>query len=128
MPTNSELIADIEARASLETLHEVIETLAPLQRLAGSDGERAAAEWLAQRFELAGASATIDEEEYLDGFAPLLGALAATGAAAGIAGAAGRARRTATAAAAAATGLFADDISNGLRPARRAVGPRKTTW
>ena len=128
MPTNSELIADVEARASIETLREVVETLAPLDRLAGTEGERVAAEWLAQRLERAGAAAIVDEEEYLDGFAPLLGALAATGVAAGIAGAGGRARGAATAAGAAATGLLADDVSNGLRPARRALAPRKTTW
>ena len=128
MPTNSELIADVEARASIETLREVVETLAPLDRLAGTEGERVAAEWLAQRLERAGAAAIVDEEEYLDGFAPLLGALAATGVAAGIAGAGGRARGAATAAGAAATGLVADDVSNGLRPVRRALAPRKTTW
>ena len=128
MPTNSELIADVEARASIETLREVVETLAPLDRLAGTEGERVAAEWLAQRLERAGAAAIVDEEEYLDGFAPLLGALAATGVAAGIAGAGGRARGAATAAGAAATGLLADDVSNGLRPVRRALAPRKTTW
>ena len=105
MPTNSELIADVEARASIETLREVVETLAPLDRLAGTEGERVAAEWLAQRLERAGAAAIVDEEEYLDGFAPLLGALTATGVAAGIAGAGGRARGAATAAGAAATGL-----------------------
>ena len=32
MPTNAELITDVEARASIETLREVVEALAPLDR------------------------------------------------------------------------------------------------
>lgn len=128
MPTNAELIKDVTARASLETLRGVIEALAPMDRLAGTDGEREAAEWLAARLERAGAPARVEQVEYLDGFAPLLSGLAATGVAAGLAGATGRARGAATAAAATAAGLFADDVSNGLRPARRALAPRKPTW
>ena len=116
MPTNSELIADVEARASIETLREVVETLAPLDRLAGTEGERVAAEWLAQRLERAGAAAIVDEEEYLDGFAPLLGALAATGVAAGIAGAGGRARGAATAAGGAAPGRCSTPPPAGAPP------------
>ena len=49
--TNAALTADVEPRASLETLREVVEALAPLEREAGSEGEREAAEWLAARLE-----------------------------------------------------------------------------
>jgi hypothetical protein len=128
MSTNSALAASITTRASEETLREVVEALAPMDRLAGSEGEREAAQWLAQRLNAAGAAATIDEEEFLDGYAPLLTGLAATGAAAGLLASRGRARRLAAVSAGAAAALFADDVSNGLRPARRAVAPRKTTW
>ena len=71
MTTNAALTADREPRASLETLREVVEALAPLEREAGSAGEREAAEWLAARFESAGAPARVEEEEFLDGYAGL---------------------------------------------------------
>ena len=41
------------------TLREVIETLAPLERRAGSEGERRAAEWIAQRLRAAGCDAEV---------------------------------------------------------------------
>ncbi len=128
MPTNAALIADREARASLETLREVVEALAPLEREAGSEGEREAAEWLAARLRRAGAEARVEEEEFLDGFANLLAALTGAGVASGIAALSGRARTAAIAGGAAAAALLADEVSNGLRPARRAVAARKTTW
>ena len=55
MPTNAALTEDTRLRASLETLREVVEALAPLEREAGSEGEREAAEWLAARLTAAGA-------------------------------------------------------------------------
>jgi hypothetical protein len=128
MSTNSVLAASIATRASSETLREVVEALAPMDRLAGSEGEREAAQWLADRLAAAGARVTIDEEEFLDGYAPLLSGLTAAGAAAGLLASRGRARRLAAVSAAAAAALFADDVSNGLRAARRAVAARKTTW
>jgi hypothetical protein len=128
MSTNSLLAASITTRASEATLREVVERLAPMERLAGSQGERDAAHWLAERLTAAGARVTIDEEDFLDGYAPLLSGLAATGAAAGLLASRGRARRLAAASATAAAALFADDVSNGLRPARRAVAPRKKPW
>jgi hypothetical protein len=128
MSTNSTLITGVRTRASEDTLREVVEALAPLDRLAGTDGEREAAEWLAERLRQAGAPAVIDEEEFLDGYAPLLSGLTATGAIAGAAASRGRARTLAAASAATAAALFADDVSNGFRPARRALGSRKTTW
>jgi hypothetical protein len=128
MPTNAVLTEDSEPRASEETLREVVEALAPLEREAGSEGEREAAEWLAARLERAGAATRIDEEEFLDGYADLLAGLAAAGAVSGIAALSGRGRAAAIAGGAAAAALIADEASNGLRPVRRAVGARKTTW
>ena len=123
MPTNSELIADVEARASIETLREVVETLAPLDRLAGTEGERVAAEWLAQRLERAGRRG-----ERRRGGVP--GRVRTTArrrsprpeSLPGSPAPAGRARGAATAAGAAAAGLLADDVSNGLRPVRTRPG------
>jgi hypothetical protein len=118
-----------EARIADEPiLREVVETLAPLERRAGSPGEERAARWLAERLERAGCSTGIEEETFRDGYAPLLAGLCAAGAAAGVAALGGRARRaTAVAGAAVAAGI-ADDISNGPRLARRALGRSRTTW
>ena len=111
-----------------ETLREVIEDLAPLERGAGSPGEEVAAWRLRDRFEQVGCSAAVDEEEYDDGFARLHATLVGVGALAGIAGARGRARGLAALAAAGAAVAIADDCANWSRFARRALGPRRTTW
>jgi hypothetical protein len=128
MTTNSVLISAIATRASQETLREVVEALAPLEREAGSQGEREAAHWLADRLGQAGARVQVDEEEFLDGYADLISALCAAGVASGVAGLSGRARGMAAVTGAAAAALIVDEVSNGLRPARRAVANRKKTW
>lgn len=132
MSTTNARLAEIRARTDQGLLREVIEALAPLERLAGSEGERQAAEWIAARLERAGAGrVAIDAERFHDGFAGMLGNLAAAAAASGALAAAGRRSRLARAAggtvAAAAGTLIADDISNGRRPWRRAVMEEKTT-
>jgi len=128
MPTNAALIEGLETRASVDTLREVTEALAPIEREAGSAGEREAAEWLAERLEAAGASVQIDEEEFLDGYADLLAGFSAAGVASGAAALTGRARGLATACGAAVAALIVDEVSNGVRPVRRALAERKTTW
>ncbi len=111
-----------------ELLAEVIEHLAPLERRAGSDAEREAADWIAERLSGAGCEVTIDEEEFLDGYAGLMGRLSAAAAAAGVAAVATRrARGLAAAAGFGAMAAIADDISNGPRVARRAVQQPKPT-
>jgi hypothetical protein len=132
MSTTNARLAETRARTDQELLREVIEALAPLERLAGSEGERQAAEWIAARLERAGArSVAIDAERFHDGFAGMLGNLAAASAASGAIAAAGRrsrlVRAAAGAAAATAGALIADDISNGRRPWRKAVMEEKTT-
>ena len=116
MRTNAVLTEGVETRASIETLREVVEALAPLERLAGSDGEREAAEWIAGRLTRAGAEARVDEEEFLDGFAPLIAAMTAAGALSGLASIGGRRRALGIAGGALMAGLIADEVSNGLRP------------
>jgi hypothetical protein len=112
-----------------DTLREVIEALAPIERRAGSDGERQAAHWISERLRTAGCPAEVEEEQFLDGYARLLGALAAAGGLAGLTALAGRrGRRLGGVAAAAATVAIADDVSNGPRLARRVTTPPKTTW
>src|SRR5204863_431606 len=45
-------------------LREVVETLAPMERRAGSPAERDAAYWIAGRLERAGCAARVEEEEF----------------------------------------------------------------
>jgi Zn-dependent M28 family amino/carboxypeptidase len=111
------------------TLREVVETLAPLERRAGSEGEREAAEWLAQRLRDAGCPAEVQPERYHEGYARVMSTLSL---ASGLAGAAAlasrRARPAAGAVAAAVLAAIADDVSNGPRLFRRVASPARTTW
>jgi Zn-dependent M28 family amino/carboxypeptidase len=111
------------------TLREVVEALAPLERRAGSDGERQAAEWLAQRLRDAGCPAEVEPERYREGYARVMSTLSI---ASGLAGAAAlasrRARPVAGAVAGAVLAAIADDVSNGPRLFRRAASPAHTTW
>jgi hypothetical protein len=125
--TNSELTKGA-ARNPEKALREVIETLAPIERAAGSDGERQAADWIAERLSAAGAPARVEEATYRGDFAGVIAALAAAGAAAGAAATTKRGRRIGAVAGAAVAGLIADDISNGARPFRKLVRPERTTW
>ena len=113
---------------SRDTLRDVIEELAGLERGAGSPGEEVAAHRLCGRLEHAGCSAAVDEEVYLDGYAPLHAALSAVGVAAGLAALAGRARLLAALAGAGAAAAIADDCANWSRFARRKIAARRKTW
>ncbi len=110
------------------TLREVVEALAPLERRAGSDGEQQAARWIAERLEAAGCEVQVDEEQFHDGYAKVIGALAAIGAGAGVAAQVRPLRRLAALAAGAVTAAIADDISNGPRLFRHATTPPIPTW
>jgi Zn-dependent M28 family amino/carboxypeptidase len=120
--------APTEYAAAEATLREVVEALAPLQRRAGSSSEQEAARWLAGRFERAGCETQIDEERFLDGYAHVIGSLAAGGAVAGVAALSRRWRKAAALAGAAVTAAIADDISNGPRVFRRAISEPRPTW
>jgi acetylornithine deacetylase/succinyl-diaminopimelate desuccinylase-like protein len=110
------------------TLREVVETLAPLERRAGSAGERAAAEWIAERLTRAGAPAHVEDATFRGGYARLVGVLAAAGAAAGLLGLSRRGRAAAIVGGIAAAAGIADDVSNGPRLARRATTKPQPTW
>lgn len=127
MTTNAALTAQA-AKTPEATLREVVEALAPVERLAGSEGEREAAEWIERRLGAAGVEARVEVEDYREGFAGQLAALAAGAAAAGLAGLSRRGRALGAAGGAAAAALIADDISNGPRLMRRAVAETKKTW
>lgn len=127
MTTNAAL-TKTAVRTSEDTLREVIEALAPMERLAGSEQEREAAEWIAARLTRAGAPARVEEETFRDGYAGIIAGLAAAGAASGLLGMSRIGRRFGAVGGAAAAALIADDISNGARPVRRALRNEKTTW
>ena len=106
-------------------LREVVEALAPLERRAGSAGEREAAEWLADRLGQGGCPVRVEEEPFRPGYAAQLLPLGMAGAVAGLAGLAGRARLAATLVGAGAAAAIADDASNGPRVWRRLVTRRR---
>ena len=94
------------------TLREVVGTLAPLVRRAGSLDEARAAEWLAERL----APARIEVEEFHDGYARTFALLAA-------AMAITRNRWVA----ALATAALVEDVENGPQLARRLLSARRET-
>ncbi len=107
----------------------MIEALAPIERRAGDSGERAAAEWIAERLGRAGCDVAIDEEQFLDGYARIFSRLSGASVAAGVTALAfPRTRKLAGVAAAAATLAIADDVSNGRRLFRRATTEPRETW
>jgi Zn-dependent M28 family amino/carboxypeptidase len=110
------------------TLREVIEALAPLERRAGSPAEERAARWLAERLAGAGCETRVEEERFLDGYARVIGPLAACGALAGAAALGCRWRAAAGVAGALVTAAIADDVSNGPRLFRRATVRPRPTW
>jgi len=126
--TTNSALTETAPRTSEGTLREVVEALAPIERAAGSEGERQAAAWIADRLSAAGASARVEEASFRGDFAGVIAALAGAGAIAGAAASTGAGRKLGAAAGALVAGLIADDISNGSRPFRKAVRPERTTW
>jgi len=116
------------AGSSLEgTLHEVVETLAAIDRTPCSPGERAAAEWLAARLgNVAGVEVALEDEPSWGTFPPTATGLGLLG----MAGAAlvlrGRRGSGALLAAASSVGVV-DEAQNGPRILRRVVRRRRTT-
>ena len=114
-----------------ETLRSVVDPLAPLDREAGSDGERAAAELIAERLERRGLRGRRRRGELPGRVRRHAGRPCGRLSAAGrrrraepLAAAGGSARWAASLAAA----RIADDVSNGLRPLRRVAARKRTTW
>lgn len=110
-----------------QTLQEVVETLAPVDRTPCSQGERDAAEWLARRLAAVdGVEVELEDEASWGTFPPTataLGLLGMVGAALVL-----RGRRAAGALAAAATMAgIVDEAQNGPRIVRRLLRRRRTT-
>lgn len=107
-------------------LREVIETHARLDRLAGSTGEFESAQLLAEQLEAAGAPTVIEPATFLKGWAAVFAGLAAIPVLASII-APRRGRWPLAITSAAAGALIGEDIANGPRLARRALGLRRAT-
>jgi hypothetical protein len=118
---------EIEERSLDAILHEVVETLAPIDRTPCSRGEREAAEWLAARLRvLDGVEVALEDEPSWGTFPPTATALGALGVLAAVL--ALRARRTAALALASATFAgIVDEVENGPRFVRRLIRRRRST-
>jgi acetylornithine deacetylase/succinyl-diaminopimelate desuccinylase-like protein len=110
------------------TLPEVVETLAVLERRAGSVGEQRAAEWIAERLDRAGAQTRMEEELFYDGYARQLLPFGLACLATGVWALIARRRLLPAVIAAAATAALIDDVSNGERVWRKLVTRPKRTW
>jgi hypothetical protein len=108
-------------------LRQVVEELAPLERRAGSAGEREAAERLCARLTALGLAARVEEVPFHDGYARQLLPLGAAGAIAGAVALGGRARLPAVVVGTLSAGVIADDAANGRRHWRRLVTRPQTT-
>jgi hypothetical protein len=109
-------------------LREVVETLAKLERGAGSRGETEAADWLARRLSAAGASARVEAVRFRPGYARLMLPLGISATLAGAIALTGYARRPAAVVGALVALGIADDIDNRRRIWRRlAYRSRATT-
>jgi hypothetical protein len=110
---------------------DAIHELATFERPSASEGERRAAEWIAQRLGELGCTVDVEQERAHGGYWwPLaLANLLGVGAAVALLRRGGRKRR-ALAALAAGTGAAAvwDDVSGGRLWFRRAVLPHRPTW
>jgi hypothetical protein len=118
----------VSPATELEGLRATVETLAALERGATSEGERQAAEWIAERLGELGCEAVVEEERSFAAWAPALAGMSAVAAAAGLAGLARGRSRLAAALAALAGAAVVDDVSNGPRVVRGATMQRGPTW
>jgi len=110
----------------LATLREVVELLAPLDRLAGSPGEREAAHMLADRLRASGAPARVETASFLRDWAASFAGATAVAALIGLF-ASRRWRLRAGLASTALGALIGEDTSNGPRLLRRALRRRAET-
>src|SRR5215213_5869770 len=94
------------ARTPEGTLREVIEALAPLVRAAGSEDERKAAGWIADRLTAAGAPAQVETAKFRGDWAALIASLAGAAAVGGLVGTTRKGRGLGAAIAGAATALL----------------------
>jgi hypothetical protein len=117
---------DAAPRTDNATLREDVATLAAIERLPCSAGEREAAEWIAARLREAGARVEIDEELVHGTYFLPIGVLNALAVGGGVAALRGRRRLGLALGALAFAGLW-QDLTGGRRRALRRVLPRRPT-
>jgi acetylornithine deacetylase/succinyl-diaminopimelate desuccinylase-like protein len=111
------------------TWRDAIRELAAFQRPSASEGERRAAEWIAERLRDLGCGATVERERAHGGYWWPIGSANLLALAGGLVARRGRLRRMAGAAiAATAASALWDDLGHGRRWFRRAALPHKDTW
>ena len=111
----------------LPVLREVVDALAGIERGPGSPGEAQAAEWLAERLRAVGCETTVENEEFLDGYAEPMRAMAGAATIGAALGLTRRGRRIGGLLAALAAASMAEDTSNGPRVYRRMSGAHRQT-
>jgi Zn-dependent M28 family amino/carboxypeptidase len=107
------------------TLEHTISTLADLQRLPTSPGERQAAEWIARELETLGCRVKLEDEQAHGSFVRPVALLSAKGALAGVLALRGW-RRVGVAGGALAAAGIAEDVASGPRFMRRFLRSRRT--
>jgi hypothetical protein len=105
-------------------LEEAVRHLASFERPSASDGERRAADWIAQRLGEHGCAARVEEERAHGTYWWPMGVLCGLAAAGALTGR----RAIALAAGAFATVAIADDITGGRQWFRRRALPSRPTW
>jgi Peptidase family M28 len=111
-----------EPRLERKELRRLVGELSAIDRPSASEGERAAAQWVAERFRELGATARVEVEQAHGGYWTPLGLLCALGAAGSLAGRRSRLLGAALSGAAAA-GIW-DDVSAGAHRFRRFLPSR----
>jgi acetylornithine deacetylase/succinyl-diaminopimelate desuccinylase-like protein len=114
-----------------EELRTVVEELASYDRPSASEGERRAAEWIAERLRLHGHDATVEVERAHGGFWWPLGILNTAVTIAGVVATSTRSRRTrllSGAVASAAAAAIWDELGGGRLWFRRAALPHRDTF
>ncbi len=118
-----------DAAYDRDGLRATVEALAAIpDRGPCSEGERRAAEWIAERLGAVGLEARIEEERAFDSYAKPMAALAGIAAAGGALALTRRGRIVGGMIGAGVAAAIADDISNGARAFRRATMEQKPTW
>jgi hypothetical protein len=119
--------ATVDGSSLRDVMHNVVETLAAIERRPCSPGEREAAEWLAARLRrVEGTEVTLEDEPSWGTFPPTATGLGVVGMLAAAFGLRGRRRRSALLAALSIAGIV-DEAQNGPRIVRRLVRRRRAT-